>query len=80
MGGEKKLAECEGSEIARFVRSAMNAIMTRDVIISFSWSGTSRLNKRGIIEPKESYQALKGICCVIQGIAFFVILVYRVHV
>ena len=67
VAGEQKKEDCEGSEIARFVRMSMNALMAREVLILYSWSGTSRLNKSGTKEPKESYQALKGFCSVLQS-------------
>ena len=62
--------DSEGSTIARFVRLSMKALMAREVLMQFSWSGTSRVNKQGIIQPKESFMALKGFCSTIQSTHF----------
>ena len=67
IGGEKPMLQCEGIDIARFVRLSLYSIMGRDVLLLFSWSGTTRVNKQGNLTPKESFQSLKGICGVLQG-------------
>ena len=61
------MTELAPTAMARFVQKTMRCLMTKKLLLQFSWSGGSRINCFGELQKRENFKGQRYIVKVIQS-------------